>query len=78
MLLGFFFTLIFINFNSTKQLMKYITKLALILILFYSCKNNQIQNNFVLLPKVKNIEFSGESSLLNHDSYSKFLGSNFI
>ena len=48
--------------------MKYIIKLALLLILFYSCKNNEIQDNFVLLPKVKNIEFSGESSSLNHDS----------
>ena len=48
--------------------MKYIIKLALLLILFCSCKNNEIQDNFVLLPKVKNIEFSGESSSLNHDS----------
>ena len=48
--------------------MKYFIKLALLLILFYSCKNNEIQDNFVLLPKVKNIEFSGESSSLNHDS----------
>jgi hexosaminidase len=48
--------------------MKYIIKLALLLILFYSCKNNEIQDNFVLLPKVKNIEYSGESSSLNHDS----------
>ena len=48
--------------------MKYIIKLALLLILFYSCENNEIQDNFVLLPKVKNIEFSGESSSLNHDS----------
>ena len=48
--------------------MKYFIKLALLLILFYSCKNNEIQDNFVLLPIVKNIEFSGESSSLNHDS----------
>ena len=48
--------------------MKYFIKSALLLILFYSCKNNEIQDNFVLLPKVKNIEFSGESSSLNHDS----------
>lgn len=48
--------------------MKYFIKSALLLILFYSCKNNEIQENFVLLPKVKNIEYSGESSSLNHDS----------
>ena len=48
--------------------MKYIIKLALLLILFYSCKNSEIQENFVLLPKVKNIEYSGASSSLNHDS----------
>ena len=48
--------------------MRYIIKLALLLILFYSCKNSEIQDNFVLLPKVKNIEYSGESSSLNHDS----------
>ncbi len=48
--------------------MKFVIKLAFLLILFYSCKNNEIQDNFVLLPEVKNIEFSGESSSLNHDS----------
>ena len=48
--------------------MKYLIKLTLLFIFFYSCKNNEIQNNFVLLPKVKSIEYSGESSSLNHDS----------
>jgi hypothetical protein len=48
--------------------MKYIIKLSILLILFYSCKNYEIQDNFVLLPKVKNVEYSGKLSSLNHDS----------
>ena len=48
--------------------MRYLIKIALIISFFCSCKNIKIQESFVLLPKVKNIEYSGELSSLDHDS----------
>ena len=54
--------------------MKYFIKVALLISFFCSCKNNKIQESFVLLPDVKNIEYNGESSSLDHDSEYIFPG----
>jgi len=55
--------------------MKYLIKLTLLLIFFYSCQKSKTKDNFILLPSVKNTEYNGKSSLFNSKSdfvfYSK-------
>ena len=43
-------------------------KIILILIFFYSCQKSKFEDNFILLPSVKNIEYNGKSSLLSSKS----------
>ena len=43
-------------------------KIILIFIFFYSCKKSKIEDNFILLPSVKNTEYNGKSSLFNSKS----------
>jgi len=48
--------------------MKYVLKITLLLFIFSSCKKNNTEDNFILLPTVKNVDFTGESSVFNHES----------
>ena len=55
--------------------MRVVLKIILIFIFFYSCQKSKIEDNFILLPSVKNTEYNGKSSLFNSKSdfvfYSK-------
>ena len=48
--------------------MKVGLKIILILIFFSSCQKNKIEDNFILLPSVKDIEYNGKSSIFNGKS----------
>ena len=48
--------------------MKVVLKIILILIFFSSCQKNKIEDNFILLPSVKKVEYNGKSSLFNSKS----------
>jgi len=55
--------------------MRVVLKIILIFIFFYSCQKSKTEDNFILLPSVKNTEYNGKSSLFNSKSdfvfYSK-------
>ena len=48
--------------------MRVVLKITLIFIFFCSCQKSKIEDNFVLLPTVKNTEYNGKSSLFNSKS----------
>ena len=52
--------------------MKYVLKITLLIFILSSCKKNNNQDNFILLPTVKNADFTGESSAFNHESQFVF------
>ncbi len=45
--------------------MRVVLKITLIFIFFCACQKSKIEDNFILLPTVKNTEYNGKSSLFN-------------
>ena len=54
------------------QMYSYDKKITLLLFILSSCKKNNTEDNFILLPTVKNADFTGESSVFNHESQFVF------